>query len=91
MLKTARNLDNPFELDMQTAAEAIATLAPRERVVAERIAFGLTTREIMAEFGLTLKTVEAYRKNVCVKLGVPGMFSIGRVWFAGMVYRENHR
>lgn len=47
-------------------------LAPRERTVLHRLGDGLTSREIAVELGITLQTVETYRKNLANKLGVSG-------------------
>lgn len=47
-------------------------LAPRERSVLHRLGEGLTSREIASDLGITLQTVETYRKNLATKLGVSG-------------------
>lgn len=49
------------------AADGILT--PREREVVALVAAGKTTREIAAELGISLKTVETHRQRVMQKLG----------------------
>jgi DNA-binding NarL/FixJ family response regulator len=44
-------------------------LTPREREVVTRIAAGKSTREIAAELGIGVKTVETHRQHVMEKLG----------------------
>lgn len=50
----------------------IGSLAPRERLVLHRLGNGMTNREISGELGITLQTVETYRKALASKLGVRG-------------------
>lgn len=47
-------------------------LRPRERSVLELIGAGLASRDIATSLGVSLQTVETYRKNVSAKLGVSG-------------------
>jgi DNA-binding NarL/FixJ family response regulator len=54
------------------APQRLQGLAPRERTVLHRLGDGLTSRQIAAELGITLQTVETYRKNLANKLGVSG-------------------
>lgn len=44
-------------------------LSPREREVAVRIANGMTTKEIAADLGIGVKTVETHRQRIMEKLG----------------------
>lgn len=44
-------------------------LSRRERQVAVRIAAGLTSKEIAAALGISLRTVNTYRENLARKLG----------------------
>lgn len=54
------------------AAWRFASLAPRERAVLQLLGAGLVSREIARVLGVTLQTVETYRKNLSAKLGVSG-------------------
>jgi len=45
-------------------------LTPREREVLERIARGLTNRQIAQELFVSLNTVETHRRHILEKLGV---------------------
>lgn len=47
-------------------------LSPRERSVLELIGAGLASRDMATSLGVSLQTVETYRKNVSAKLGVSG-------------------
>ena len=58
-------------LDAQDAADqtaAATTLSDREREVIVRIAQGFSNKEIAAELGLSVKTVETYKARVAEKL-----------------------
>ncbi|MFA6149041.1 MAG: response regulator transcription factor [bacterium] len=48
----------------------VEALSPRERQIVARIAAGLTTKEIAAELGISVKTVETHRQHIMEKLGV---------------------
>jgi len=48
------------------------SLRPRERAVLELIGSGLGSRDIALALGVSLQTVETYRKSVSAKLGVSG-------------------
>ena len=45
-------------------------LSTREREVLERIARGVTQREIAESLGVSVKTVETYRARITIKLGI---------------------
>jgi DNA-binding NarL/FixJ family response regulator len=47
-------------------------LRPRERSVLELLGSGLGSRDIAQALGVSLQTVETYRKNISAKLGVSG-------------------
>jgi DNA-binding NarL/FixJ family response regulator len=51
---------------------AIQRLSPREQRVVRALGCGLLNKAIAARLGLSLATVETYRKNVATKLGVSG-------------------
>jgi len=59
-------------LDARTAAERPThdALSEREREVLERIARGFSNKEIAAELGLSVKTVETYKARVAEKLSL---------------------
>lgn len=48
------------------------SLRPRERSVLQLLGMGLVSKEIARSLGLTLRTVETYRKTLSAKLGVSG-------------------
>ena len=52
------------------AEHAEPVLSAREREVLERIARGVTQREIAESLGLSVKTVETYRARIADKLGL---------------------
>ena len=51
-------------------AGAEAALSEREEAVLRRIARGFSNKEIAAELGLSVKTVETYKARVAEKLGL---------------------
>ena len=57
---------------------AAATLTPRERQVAVRVAGGLTSKAIAAELGLSRRTVDTYRESIARKLGVSSAAAVTR-------------
>lgn len=62
--------------DPQQALAAWKTLTERERRVAELIATGLLNREVAERLGISPKTVQVFRSEVCRKLGVKGAAGI---------------
>ncbi len=52
------------------------TLSAREREVLEKIALGVTQREIAESLGLSVKTVETYRARIAEKLGLESRAAI---------------
>lgn len=54
-------------------------LTPAERGVLKLIARNMTTRDIAQELGLSPKTVENHRSNICQKLGVTGNNALVRL------------
>lgn len=48
----------------------LATLSPRERELLPLLAGGLSQRELSAQLGVTVKTIETYRTRIGHKLGV---------------------
>lgn len=67
---------------VQTPALLIArwqTLTPREKEVASLIAQGLLNRDVGERLGgISIKTVQVHRGEVCRKLGVKGALGITR-------------
>jgi DNA-binding NarL/FixJ family response regulator len=57
----------------------LSVLTPSERSVLKLIARNLTTREIAAELGISPKTVENHRSNICQKLDVTGNNALVRL------------
>jgi DNA-binding NarL/FixJ family response regulator len=55
-----------------------APLSPREIEVFRHIAWGATNKEIAAQLGLSVKTVEAHKANGMRKLGMSGRLDIVR-------------
>lgn len=65
---------------------AIAVLTARERDVMAGVARGLLNKEIAAELGISVRTVEAHRDNVMRKLGVRSAAAMTRLAIdAGLV------
>lgn len=48
------------------------SLRPRERLLLGQIGLGLSSKEIARSLGLSLRTVETYRKTISARLGVSG-------------------
>ncbi len=61
--------ERPDPLPDQSRFES---LRPRERAVLELVGSGLGSREISLALGVSLQTIETYRKSVSAKLGVSG-------------------
>jgi RNA polymerase sigma factor (sigma-70 family) len=64
-------------------AARLARLTPRERLVMDLVVVGRPTKEIAAELGVTVKTVEAHRKRVLQKMGVTKAVALARLVTAG--------
>jgi len=52
--------------------EAVKRLSPREQRLLLELGRGLLNKEIAAALGLSLSTVESYRKSIAAKLGISG-------------------
>lgn len=61
------------------AALRLNELTPAERGVLKLIARNKTTRDIAADLGISPKTVENHRSNICQKLGVTGNNALVRL------------
>jgi DNA-binding NarL/FixJ family response regulator len=53
-----------------TKRELLDTLSPRQREVLRLIAEGRTTKQIAAEFGISVKTVETHRAQLMERLNI---------------------
>lgn len=67
-------LTHPGDLE----SSPLASLTDREREVLQLIAEGLSSKEIAAQIGVSLKTVEAHRANLMEKLGIHKVSSLVR-------------
>jgi FixJ family two-component response regulator len=64
-------------------AERLACLTPRERHVLERVVAGKANKEIAAELGVSVKTVEAHRRQVMLKMGVTKAVALAKLVMNG--------
>jgi pSer/pThr/pTyr-binding forkhead associated (FHA) protein len=60
----------PIQPVVRTQSALLATLSPRERELLPLLAGGLSQRELAAQLGVTVKTIETYRTRIGHKLGV---------------------
>jgi DNA-binding NarL/FixJ family response regulator len=58
--------------DSGNATPKIALLTLREREILALIGRGYSTKQITHELGITQRTVETHRRNICSKLGLSG-------------------
>ena len=84
MAKKRPSYNNVFNLDPAEAKRLVATLTPRERQTAERIAMGMTQLEIAKELGISPKTLDIFRGKVKRKFKTT-MHGIPRVWFCAIL------
>jgi DNA-binding NarL/FixJ family response regulator len=61
-----------------SARDRVESLTPREREVLVEIARGATNKEIAAQFGISVRTVESHRETLMKKLNLRGAASIAR-------------
>jgi DNA-binding NarL/FixJ family response regulator len=61
---------DPAVADPDECPSAYRTLGRREREVLTLVAEGKKSRAIAAQLGITVKTVEAHRRNIMKKLGI---------------------
>ena len=54
------------------AMDPLSSLTPRERVIFDGIGQGLANKEIAAQIGVSVRTVESHRLNLKRKLGIEG-------------------
>ena len=62
-----------------TASQRLALLTRRERDVLIGIANGRANKEIAADLGLSVRTVESYRETLVRKLGIPSVAGLTRL------------
>jgi DNA-binding CsgD family transcriptional regulator len=76
LVRRARRIDS-----FARTLPALQRLTAQERAILQRIAQHKTSKEIAAEIGISPKTVDAHRSNICQKLGLHGNHVLTR--FAG--------
>ena len=59
-----------------TPVEGLDSLTPTERRVLAMIAEYLTSREIADKLGVSVRTIENHRNNICAKVGVHGSHAL---------------
>lgn len=64
---------------VDTHAEALSRLTPREREVFSRLASGESHREVAEALDVTIKTVETYRTRIGRRLGIKGRADFVRI------------
>ncbi|HKP59964.1 MAG TPA: FHA domain-containing protein [Polyangiales bacterium] len=57
-------------IERRVEASALGNLSPRERQLLPLLARGLSQRELAAQLGVTVKTIETYRTRIGHKLGL---------------------
>lgn len=57
-------------IEKRVEASALENLSPRERQLLPLLARGLSQRELAAQLGVTVKTIETYRTRIGHKLGL---------------------
>ena len=67
---------------MQGQSERAPDMAPeltmQERAVLRRIRQHKTSKDIAGEMGISVRTVETHRSNICRKLGIQGNYGLNR-------------
>ena len=76
--RIAGKLVNTFAPQKATSTTAVADLSDRETAVLRFIAQGYTNKEIAAQLGLSVKTVETYKARSMEKLGLRSRVDIVR-------------
>lgn len=74
-------LDQPYIRTAEAsarAAEAWASLTPRQREVAMLISMGVGRIELEAMFGCTVRTIDSHRTKLMSKLGVSNAVRLAR-------------
>ncbi len=58
--------------ELRDDTPGLDTLTPAERRILKLIATEMTSKEIAADLGVSLRTIENHRSNICSKLGTRG-------------------
>jgi DNA-binding NarL/FixJ family response regulator len=77
VLRGERFID-PLLVDTLLREPPKPRLSPREREILARIAAGLSTKEVAAALGLSVKTVETHRQHIMEKLDLHDVASLVR-------------
>lgn len=75
----ARTLAEALRDQPPPVPEALEKLTERERVVLARIAAGLANKEIAAELGISVRTVESHRDSLMKKTGLRNVAALTRL------------
>ena len=62
----------------ERAPDAATTLTLQERAILRRIRQQKSSKEIAAQMGLSVRTIETHRSNICRKLGIQGNYGLNR-------------
>ena len=62
----------------ERAPEAAMDLTFQERAILRRIRQQMSSKEIAAEMGISVRTIETHRSNICKKLGIQGNYGLNR-------------
>lgn len=65
--------------EQRALSARLATLAPRERAVCDRVVLGMLNKQIAAELGIAEGTVKLYRRRVMEKLGIGSAAELGKL------------
>lgn len=71
--------DDPAPILAPAAASRLALLTKREREVLIGVATGKTNKDLAAELGLSVRTVESYRESMIRKVGIPTTAGLTRL------------
>jgi two-component system, LuxR family, response regulator FixJ len=80
--RKAPTIASVLGVNPEEAQEALATLTPRERQVAESLATGRTIHDLAAELGISPKTLDIHRAKIKVKIRAKTAIDIVRFVFA---------
>lgn len=59
--------------------ELLARLSPREREVLQAVAAGMSSKEIAAQLGISVRTAEAHRDSIAKKTGIRSVAGLTRL------------
>lgn len=71
---------DPVLAVVRASGDALRSLTPRERDVAERVAAGLLNKQIAAELGIATATVKDHVHRILRKTGLPNRAAIAAAW-----------